>query len=116
CGESRRGAGWGFWQKALEVLERPVGGVYVGIVRDVVAVVLQRRRVERQQPDGRDAQILQVIEPFSQSREIPPAAAAAIATGADRHLVNDGIPVPLRVGVEPEALLTGGAGGGASLP
>ena len=42
--------------------ERAVRRVDVGVVGDVVAVVAQRRRVERQQPERGDAEVLQVVE------------------------------------------------------
>ena len=40
-----------------DVAQRPVVGVDAEVVGDVVAVVLERRRVERQQPDRRDAEV-----------------------------------------------------------
>ena len=40
----------GLLQKLLEVRNGPVTGVHVQIVGDVVAIVPQRRRKERQQP------------------------------------------------------------------
>ena len=48
----------GRFQKGLEVLEIAVERVNARVVGDVVPVVLQRRRVEGQEPDGRDPQVL----------------------------------------------------------
>ena len=48
--------------KGLEIGHLAVGRVDVLVVGDVVAVVAQRRGIERQQPQRRDAEILQVIE------------------------------------------------------
>jgi len=45
-----------------EVVAGAVLRVHVVIVGDVVAVVLERRRIERQHPDGIHAQVLDVIE------------------------------------------------------
>ena len=55
--------------EGAEVVQRAVGRVHVLVVGDVVAVVAQRRRVERQQPDRVDAQRLHVVEPLASGRE-----------------------------------------------
>jgi hypothetical protein len=46
-----------------KVAEGPVTGVNAVVVRDVVPVVLARRRLKRHQPDGGDAEPMQIIEP-----------------------------------------------------
>ena len=48
--------------KALEIGHAAIGRVDVLVVGDVVAVVAQRRGVEREQPQRRDTEILQIIE------------------------------------------------------
>ncbi len=53
-----------------EVADRAVRRVDVHVVGDVVAVVAQRRRIERQQPDGGDAEVAQVVELLRQPAEI----------------------------------------------
>ena len=45
-------------EKGLEVVQRAVGRIDVDIVCNVVAVVAQRRREERQKPDAGDAELL----------------------------------------------------------
>ena len=55
-------------QEAPEVAAGAVGGMDVGVVGDVVAVVAQRRGVERQQPEGGDAEVRQVVELAGQAR------------------------------------------------
>ncbi len=52
----------GFAQEGLEVGERSIRGMDVRVVRDVIAVILERRRIKGKKPDGRDAQVLQIIE------------------------------------------------------
>ncbi len=49
-------------QHLAEVVERAVLRVHVLVPGDVIAVVAQRRGVERHQPDGVDAQLLHVVE------------------------------------------------------
>ena len=49
-------------QERLEIVQRAVARVDVDVVGDVVPVVFERRRKERQQPETGDAQALQVVE------------------------------------------------------
>ena len=83
--------------KLAEVLERAVVGMHVGVVGDVVAVVAQRRRIERQQPDRVDAELLDVVEPLGQPGEVADAVAVGVVERLDVHLIDDGVLVPERV-------------------
>src|SRR5215469_73239 len=67
------------------------------IIRNIVAVVTKRRREEGHQPNGVDAEVLQVIEPLRQPTEVPVAVAAAIIKSADVDLINYCVFVPKRV-------------------
>jgi hypothetical protein len=78
-----------------DVAHRPVARVDRPVVGDVVAVVAQRGRVERQQPDGGDAQVVQVVELGDQPAEVADAVVAGVAEGADVQLVDDGVAVPV---------------------
>ena len=49
-------------QELTKVLHGAVVRMHAQVVGDVVAVVAQRRREERQQPEAGDTQILDVIE------------------------------------------------------
>ena len=53
-----------------KVAERAIARIDAVIVRDVVAVVLAGRRLERHQPDRGDAEPLQIIQPPQQALEI----------------------------------------------
>ena len=53
-----------------DVLQRAVVRIDARVVGDVVAVVDHRRRIERQQPEARDAQVLQVVELLGQAAEV----------------------------------------------
>ena len=55
-------------EEALDVAQRAVVGVDARVVGDVVAVVAQRRGIERQQPERRDAEVLQVVELLASGR------------------------------------------------
>src|SRR3712207_5705097 len=67
-----------------------------GVIGDVVAVVLQRRRVEGEQPDRRDAEVLKVVELPGEAAKVADAVAVAVVEGAHVELVDDRILVPAR--------------------
>ena len=48
--------------KMAKVSQRAVIGVNFAIIADIIAVVEPRRRIERQQPDGVDAKVGNVIK------------------------------------------------------
>ncbi len=83
--------------EALEIGHAAVGGMDVLVVGDVVAVVAQRRRVERQQPQRRDAEILQVVELAPQALEIADAVIGGVEERLDVQLIDDRVLVPLRI-------------------
>ena len=85
-----------FFEKRLEVVQRAVLRIDVRVVGDVVTIVLQRRGKERQQPDRRDAQVLDVVEPLGQAAEVADAVAVAVAECAHVQLVDDRVLVPKR--------------------
>ena len=49
-------------EKLPEIVHGAVVGVHAEVVGDIVAVVAQRRREKREQPQAGDAQVLQVVE------------------------------------------------------
>ncbi len=82
------------FQKRLEIVEIAVERVNARVIGDIVAVVLQRRRIERQEPDRRDPEILQVVQLLGQPLEVSMAMAEAIGESPDVNLVKDCILVP----------------------
>ena len=86
--------GMGGLEEALEVGRRPVVGMDRAIVRHVVAVVAERRRKEGEEPETVHAQLLEIVEPARQPREIADPVAVAVLKGADVQLVEDGVLVP----------------------
>ena len=81
--------------EALEVLDRAVARMDALVVRDVVAVVAQRRRIEGQQPQRVDAEPLQVVELARQPGKVADAVVVAVEEGADVRLVDDRVLVPV---------------------
>jgi len=88
-----------------EVAERAQARIDGVEVRDVVAVVDVGGRVERHQPDDRDAEVDQVVEALGQSREIADTVAVGVAKGLHVEAVDDR-------GLPPEVTGKGGVGGG----
>jgi hypothetical protein len=84
-------------EEEAEVVERAELGVHVGVVGDVVAVVALGRGIERQEPQGRDAEVLQIVELGGEAAEIADAVAVGVIEGSDAHLVDDRVLVPVRI-------------------
>jgi len=55
-----------------------VGAVDVAVIGDVVAVVAERRRIERQEPDRGDAEVLKIVESLREAGEVADAVAIGI--------------------------------------
>ena len=84
--------------EGLEVRHPPKRRVDVLVIGDVIAVVAQRRRIERQQPQRRHPQILQIIELAAQPLEIADPVVIGVEEGLDVQLIDDRVLVPKRVG------------------
>ena len=81
--------------EAPEVAHRAVRRVDVAVVGDVVAVVAQRRRIERQDPDRIDAELLDVVELLHQAGKVADAVVVGIEERFDVQLIDDGVFVPV---------------------
>jgi hypothetical protein len=84
-------------QERLEVLDQAVRLVNLLVRRDVVAIVLERRRVEGQEPDGIDAERLDVVELRGEAGEVAVAVGIAVDERFDVYLVDDRVLVPVRI-------------------
>ena len=104
-GDDAQAAAVRLFEKALEIVEVAVDRIDGAVVGDVVAVVAQRRRIERQQPEGGDAEVLQVVELFDQAGKVADAVAVAVHEGADVDFVDDRVLVPQGVVVERDDFL-----------
>ena len=81
-------------EERLEIAQRSIRGVDIGVVGDVVSIVAQWRWEERQEPDAGDPQVLQIIETRQQSREITDAVVIRIRKRANMELIDNRILVP----------------------
>ena len=78
--------------------------MHIAVIGNIIAVIAPRRRVERQQPDGVDAKLGDIVEFGDQARKIADAVIIGIKKRFDMDLINHRIFVPKRV-------LRGGDGG-----
>src|SRR5689334_4405310 len=93
-GDDSQFAPLGLLHETPEIAHRAESGIDVPVVRDVVTVIASRTRVERQQPERRHTEIMQVIKTFGQSGKVANAIAVAVAEGLDVKLVDDGVLEP----------------------
>ena len=84
-------------QKRAEIVERAEIRIHVEIIGDVVAVIAQRGRIERQHPDCSDSELLEIIQFFDQPAEITHPVAVAVVKGLDVQFVDDRVLVPERI-------------------
>ena len=84
-----------FAKERPEVSHRPVGGMDRLVRGDVVAVVAERRRVEREQPDGRRAQVSDVIQSPNETGQVADTVRVAVLVRPHMELVDDGVLVPV---------------------
>jgi len=80
-----------------KVVERAVLRVHVLVLGNVVAIVTQRRRVERHQPDGVDAQRLHVVELGSHTLEVAHTIVVGVEKRLDVELVDHRVAIPLGI-------------------
>src|SRR5262245_19118676 len=92
-----------FAQERLEVGQGAVRRMNACVVRYVVTIVLQWRRIERQQPNRSNSEILQVVELIGQALKIADAIGVAVVESADVDFVNYRVLVPGRIVFEYEA-------------
>src|SRR6266513_5585905 len=83
-------------EERAKIVECSVVRINIVIIGDVVAVIAQRRWIKGQEPDGGDAELLEIIELLDQSTEVADAVAIAVMEGLDVQLVNDRVFVPKR--------------------
>src|SRR2546430_8255597 len=78
----------------LKIVQRAVVRVHSAVVRNIVAIITQGRGIERQEPEGRDAEVTQIGQLLDKSLEITDAIAIAVIKGPHMEFVNDGVLVP----------------------
>ena len=84
-------------EEGAEVFEGAVARIHREVVRDVVAIVPERRGIEREQPEGGDTKFGEIIQSLDQTPEVAEAVAIAVLERFDVKFVNDRVFVPERV-------------------
>ncbi|VCU07348.1 hypothetical protein RHODGE_RHODGE_00450 [Rhodoplanes serenus] len=93
--------------EAAEVLHRAEVGIDPPIIGDVVAVVAAGARIERQEPQRGDAEVLEIVELRGQAAEVTDPVVVAVEERLDVDLIDHRVLVPHRVAGE-----VGGCRGG----
>ena len=83
-----------FGDEPIEVVERAEERIDVGVIGDVVTEVGHRRGIDRREPDGIDAEPLEVVEPRKNSGQVADAVAVGILKRARIDLVDDAVLPP----------------------
>src|SRR5579864_528613 len=104
-----------------EIAQGSVGLMDIAVVGNIIAIVAQRRGKERQQPNGGDAEILDVVEFLDQTRNVADAIAIGVVKSLEMQLVNDCILVPIEWPLErrhdgaPILMMSAGASGASRI-
>ncbi len=85
----------GLGDQAVEVGEGAVLRIDVLVVGDVVAEVDLRRGIDGREPDGVDAELLQIVEALGDAVQVADAVAVGILKAARIDLVDDGVLPPV---------------------
>ncbi len=81
-------------QESFEIPHRAVGGVEVRVTGSVVPVILQRRLAEREKPERRYPQVLQIVQFLGKPRKISDSVPVAVGKGLHVQFVEDGVFIP----------------------
>src|SRR2546421_9726868 len=71
--------------------------MHTAVISNVIAIITQGRRIERQQPEGGHPEILQIVQLLDKSLKIANAVAITIVEGSYVEFINDRIFVPQRI-------------------
>ena len=92
----------------VEIVQRTVGWVDSGIVGDVVAIIHLRRDVERRQPDGVNAELLQIVEAGGHAAQIAGSGPGRVLETLRIDLINNAVLPPEGKGIHIAFLLQQG--------
>src|SRR5690348_13677148 len=74
----------------IEIGQRAVHRIDIGVIGDVVAEIAEWRGIDRAQPHRPDTEPFQVIDPLDDAFEVAPAVAIRVQEGDGRDLVEHG--------------------------
>src|SRR5450759_1771498 len=77
-----------------ELIKSSEPRIHTVVVRDIVAVVQARRRIERQEPKARHSECLKIVEAAGQADEVADPVAVAVRELLDVYRIDHRIGVP----------------------
>ncbi len=80
--------------KLYKVTQRAVPRINAIVIRNIIAIVTQRRRLKWHEPDRGNAQALQVVQPVHETAKVTNAITICIHICVDREAIDDRILVP----------------------
>src|ERR1051325_1588491 len=83
-----------FLKEKLKILERSVDRIDRVVIRYVISVIFERRRIKREQPDRGYPKLLQIIQLLGQAAKVADTIAVAVMESADVSFVDDGVLIP----------------------
>ncbi|MNG75476.1 hypothetical protein D3C79_339800 [compost metagenome] len=84
----------GLCHQVFEVGHGAVGRIDGAVIGDVVAIIDLGRDIDRRQPDGIDAQLLQIVQPLSYPCQIAIAVTGAVLEALRIDLINNAVLPP----------------------
>jgi len=84
-------------EERFEISDGSVTRVNIHVVRDVITVITERRRKERQQPDTGDTQILEIVQFLNKALEVSDPITIAVGERLDVEFIDNGIFEPQRI-------------------
>ena len=86
-----------FPEQCLEIAQGAIIGVYAGVIGNIVTIVSERRGTEGKEPQGGDAEILQVVEFLAKSLKISYSVTVAVEKRSDVKFVDNCVFEPQRI-------------------
>jgi hypothetical protein len=83
--------------KRFEIVQRAIFGMHIAVISDVIAIVPERRWVEREQPNGCRAEVLDIFKLLGEPAKISRAIGVCIKERAYVDFVDNAALVPKRV-------------------
>jgi type IV secretory pathway TrbF-like protein len=84
----------GFDQQALKIVQGAQVGMHIAIIGYIIAIVLEGRRIKRQERKAIDPQVFQVVQFLDQSTKVSDPIVVAVEKRSDMEGINDTVLVP----------------------
>jgi hypothetical protein len=78
-----------FPEECFEIAQGAIIRVYAGVISNIVAIIPEWRGTKGKEPQGGNAEVLQVVEFFAKPLEIAYSVTVAVKKGSDVQFVDD---------------------------